>query len=269
MKKLLSVVTAAAIFAVGSVSASSLAQGLEVTGGDNPFAKLELKRVDKGQSEDGLMRLRMTVAEAQKLKGYGFMLQYDESKYEFVEVKQVEEGMMGTADGHAGLFVSSNKNPGEVIVGSMKVDGGSADGAGDLVEFVFRTEDTPIQSDFQILDGILVDLAGNVDQMHNIAIGRLDAVPEAYGLGQNLPNPFNPSTTIEYEVPESGNVRLIVYNLLGQQVRTLVSDNIEAGFHTIVWDGADEFGRGVASGIYIYRMSAGEFKATKRMMFLK
>ncbi len=269
MKRLLTILTSAAILAVGSVSANSMAQGLNITGGENPFAKLELKRVDRGQSEDGLMRLRMTVADAQNLKGYGFMLQYDEAKYEFVEAKQVQEGMMGSTDGHSGLFVSSNKNPGEIIVGSMKVDGSGADGAGELVEFVFRTEDTPLQTDFQILDGILVDLSNNVDQMHNIQIGRLDAVPEDFSLAQNVPNPFNPATTISYEVPESGSVKLVVYNLLGQQVRTLVNDNIEAGFHTIVWDGADEFGRQVASGIYIYRMNSGDFKATKRMMFLK
>lgn len=269
MKKFMTILTAAAIVAAGSVSAKSLSNGLEITGGENPFAKLQLKRVDKGQAEDGLMRLRMTVADAQNLKGYGFMLQYDESRYEFVEARQVQEGLMGSADGQSGLFVSSNKNPGEVIVGSMKVDGSSADGAGDLVEFVFRTDDKPLQGDFQILDGILVDFDGKVDQMHNIEIGRLDPVPENYGLAQNMPNPFNPATTISYEVPEAGAVKLVVYNLLGQQVRTLVNDNIEAGYHTIAWDGADEFGRQVASGIYIYRMKAGDFNATRRMMFLK
>ena len=269
MKRLLTIAMSAAILAAGSVSAKSMAQGLNVTGGENPFAKLMLKRIDKGQAEDGLMRLRMTVEEAQNLKGYGFMLQYDESKYEFVEARQVQEGMMGTADGQAGLFVSSNKTPGEIIVGSMKVDGSSADGAGELVEFVFRTEDAPLQTDFQILDGILVDLAGNVDQMHNIEIGRLDPIPEDFALAQNMPNPFNPATTISYEVPEAGAVKLIVYNLLGQQVRTLVNETIEAGFYTIAWDGADEFGRQVASGIYIYKMDSGSFSATKRMMFLK
>ena len=269
MKNLITVLASAAILAAGSASAKTMAQGLNITGGDNPFAKLELNRVDKGQSDDGLMRLRMTVEEVQTLKGYGFMLQYDEAKYEFVEAKQVVEGMMGDADGQSGLFVSSNKTPGEVVVGSMRVDGSSADGAGELVEFVFRTEESPLQTDFQILDGILVDVAGNVDQMHDIAIGRLDPIPENYGLAQNMPNPFNPSTTISYEVPESGATKLVVYNLLGQQVRTLIDNTIEAGYHSIVWDGADEFGRQVASGIYIYRMSSGEFAATRRMMFLK
>lgn len=269
MKKLLTIAMSVAILGAGYVSAKSMAQGLEITGGENPFAKLELKRVDKGQSDDGLMRLRMTVADVQNLKGYGFMLEYDHTKYEFVKVHQVKEGMMGSADGQSGLFVSSNKTPGEVVVGSMKVDGSSASGEGELVEFVFRTEDTPLQSDFQVLDGILVDLAGNVDQMHNIAIGRLDPTPEDFDLAQNMPNPFNPSTTISYEVPESGAVKLVVYNLLGQQVRTLVNDEIEAGYHSVAWDGADEFGRQVASGIYIYRMNAGDFTATKRMMFLK
>ena len=72
------------------------------------------------------------------------------------------------------------------------------------------------------------------------SIGRLDPIPEDFGLAQNMPNPFNPSTTISYEVPESGAVKLVVYNLLGQQVRTLVNDTIEAGFHSVVWDGADD-----------------------------
>ena len=269
MKKFLTIATSLAVLSAGHVLAKSMASGLDIKGGQNPFAKLELKRVDRGQSEDGTMRLRMAVADAKDLRGYGFMLQYDETKYEFVEAKQVSDGMMGSADGQSGLFVSSSKNPGEVGVGSMKIDGSKADGAGELVEFVFRTDDTPLQTDFQILDGILVDVTGDVDQMHNIAIGRLDAIPEAYGLSQNMPNPFNPSTTISYEVPESGAVKLVVYNLLGQQVRTLVNDNIEAGYHTIVWDGADEFNRQVASGIYIYKMHAGAFNATKRMMFLK
>ena len=152
MKNLITVLASAAILAAGSASAKTMAQGLNITGGDNPFAKLELNRVDKGQSDDGLMRLRMTVEEVQNLKGYGFMLQYDEAKNEFVEAKQVVEGMMGDADGQSGLFVSSNKTPGEVVVGSMRVDGSSADGAGELVEFVFRTEEPPLQTDFQILD---------------------------------------------------------------------------------------------------------------------
>ena len=94
-------------------------------------------------------------------------------------------------------------------------------------------------------------------------------MPRDYALGQNVPNPFNPSTTIEYRLPEAGDVQLVIYNLLGQKVRTLVRESMDAGFHLVVWDGTDEFGKQVASGIYIYRMSVADFTQVQRMMLLK
>ena len=94
-------------------------------------------------------------------------------------------------------------------------------------------------------------------------------MPKDYALGQNVPNPFNPSTTIEYRLPEAGDVLLVIYNLLGQEVRTLVRESMDAGFHSVVWDGTDEFGKQVASGIYIYRMSVADFTQVQRMMLLK
>ena len=80
---------------------------------------------------------------------------------------------------------------------------------------------------------------------------------------------LNPSTTIEYRLPEAGDVQLVIYNLLGQEVRTLIQETMDAGFHSVVWDGTDEFGKQVASGIYIYRMSVGNFTRVQRMMLLK
>jgi hypothetical protein len=96
-----------------------------------------------------------------------------------------------------------------------------------------------------------------------------EAVPTAFGLESNYPNPFNPSTTIRYALPEGADVRLVVYNILGQSVRTLVDGSQSAGRYSVVWDGRDAIGRQVASGLYIYRLQAGSFIATQKMLLAK
>lgn len=85
----------------------------------------------------------------------------------------------------------------------------------------------------------------------------------------NYPNPFNPSTTIRYYLPQDERVMLIVYNVLGEVVRTLVDEQSAAGEKSIVWDGRDNLGREVSSGVYIYRIQAGEFLQTRKMMLLR
>ena len=94
-------------------------------------------------------------------------------------------------------------------------------------------------------------------------------MPSHYMLLQNHPNPFNPSTTINYGVPKTGEVTLSIYNLRGQLVRTLLTGVVTAGHHQILWDGADERGSRVASGIYVYRMQADGFVATRKLVLTK
>ena len=98
---------------------------------------------------------------------------------------------------------------------------------------------------------------------------RNPARPMAFELGQNHPNPFNPSTTITFALPEASEVTLQIYNLRGQLVRTLHSGALAAGRYSLVWNGADESGASVSSGVYIYRLRAGEFVATKTLTFIK
>ncbi len=95
------------------------------------------------------------------------------------------------------------------------------------------------------------------------------AVPRTFALHQNYPNPFNPVTTVKFELPKPSHVAITIYNILGQEVKTLVHDDFEAGFHTMQWDGTNNAGLKVASGIYIYRMKAGSFVKSMKMMFLK
>jgi hypothetical protein len=95
------------------------------------------------------------------------------------------------------------------------------------------------------------------------------AIPKEYALEQNHPNPFNPSTTINYQLPKNGQVRLTIYNSLGQEVRTLVDSELLAGYYQTLWDARDNAGRLVGSGVYVSVLEAGEFVQTKKMVLLK
>jgi hypothetical protein len=96
-----------------------------------------------------------------------------------------------------------------------------------------------------------------------------DGLPTAFDISQNYPNPFNPNTTIDYAVKEQAQVSLKIYNLLGQEVRTLVSEQKLRGVYKAEWDGRDDAGRLVPSGMYLYKMNAGSFSETRKMMYLK
>jgi len=94
-------------------------------------------------------------------------------------------------------------------------------------------------------------------------------IPKEYALSQNYPNPFNPTTKINYQLPEEGWVTLKVYNIEGQLVRTLVKGHQEAGYHSVRWNGRDQVGKEVTSGIYFYRITTGKFTDTKKMVLMK
>ena len=94
-------------------------------------------------------------------------------------------------------------------------------------------------------------------------------IPALPSLGQNYPNPFNPNTTISYSVPTAGKVKLEVYNLKGQLVKTLANKEIEAGIYSVSWNGKDSNDKPVASGVYFYRLSTPGYKQSKKMLLMK
>ena len=106
-----------------------------------------------------------------------------------------------------------------------------------------------------------------------IGVGSVTAAgdtPRGFALHQNIPNPFNPVTTINYEVAAGGaDVTLAVYDVAGRLVRMLLDEHQAAGSHDVVWDGRDDAGTAVSSGVYFYRMSSGAFTDSKRMVLLK
>ncbi|MCI0514270.1 GDSL-type esterase/lipase family protein [candidate division KSB1 bacterium] len=93
--------------------------------------------------------------------------------------------------------------------------------------------------------------------------------PENFELAQNYPNPFNPMTRIRYQLPEPARVMLVIYNITGQRIRTLVQEAQPAGYHFVVWDGCNEAGQMVASGIYFYQLVTPKFHQIRRMVLLR
>jgi len=102
-----------------------------------------------------------------------------------------------------------------------------------------------------------------------VSISLEHQLPLKFSLDQNYPNPFNPSTTIRYELPHQSDVQIIVYDVLGQIVATLVSENQAAGYGSVQWDGKDKLGHQVSTGMFLYVIHAGEFTQTRKMLLLK
>jgi len=94
-------------------------------------------------------------------------------------------------------------------------------------------------------------------------------LPESYELKHNFPNPFNTCTTIRYALPKKCRVSIIIYDVLGKRVRTLIDRTEEPGYESVVWDATNDIGQQISAGVYIYRIKAGEFSKTRKMILLK
>jgi hypothetical protein len=121
-------------------------------------------------------------------------------------------------------------------------------------------------SDDQNTDiGVLIDDIAIYRESPVTAVQEVtEEIPFVYSLTQNYPNPFNPSTTIEFALPKSAFVTLKIYNLLGEEVATLIAEQRAAGIHKFNWDA-----RGLASGVYLYRLEAGDFMQTKKLILMR
>jgi hypothetical protein len=102
-----------------------------------------------------------------------------------------------------------------------------------------------------------------------VSVGKEVIIPTEFALHQNYPNPFNPTTTIAYDLPERSQVNLVIYDLLGRHVRTLVTQYEEAGYRFIIWDGTNDQGQQVGTGVYLYQIRAGDYVKTKKMVLLR
>ncbi len=113
------------------------------------------------------------------------------------------------------------------------------------------------------------DLA--VTAVFKLATGIEDGglLPKVFDISRNYPNPFNPTTTVNFQIPRLSEATLVIYNVLGQKVRTLINGSFEPGYYKAVWDGRNDLGKAVATGIYIYRFEASEYTKTQKMILMK
>ena len=112
-------------------------------------------------------------------------------------------------------------------------------------------------------------IAGDQEYVKSMSQEILSTIPEEFSLGQNYPNPFNPITQMEYSLPQSSRVVISIYNVLGQEIKTLVNKDQDYGYHSVSWDGTDRLGKSVASGVYFTQMRSGGFSQSKKMLLLK
>ena len=227
---------------------TGVAKQVPVVLGVNTAARL-LAQVKEDRSD---LVIDAAVEGVSEAKGCGFVLKYDPRAYEFVRAEASTELPMLVKDegGELAFAYAVGRPTSEAL----------------KVRFYFRPKDE-LGGAIHILRAIVAD---PFNRLNPVEVLRQTLVaPKAFALGQNRPNPFNPTTVIEYVLPESAPVKLEVYNLLGQVVRTLVDGEQVAGRYSVVWDGRDDLGREVATGIYFYRLSAGKFHAVRRMALVR
>jgi hypothetical protein len=140
-------------------------------------------------------------------------------------------------------------------------------------EYEIAAYATPLPSETDTLDNIFTDGIVTIHSLSDVAEdeGRdqPEHLPKVTRLLQNSPNPFNPVTNIHFDLAEPRPVRLVIYAMSGRKVIDLVGESYPAGRHVVTWDGRDEAGRAVSSGVYFYRLSAGPYTETKRMVLIK
>ena len=170
------------------------------------------------------------------------------------------------AAGYDKFIVAHNPQPEELRVAFAGAQS-SLEGPGEVLWIRVRSDEDAAMwfgMDQVALNGVHLP-------MSDVAAFGVDVVdvPKMYALHPNVPNPFNPQTTVRYDVPSEGHVSLVVYNLMGQMIRVLVDGDQTDGHHQAVWDGKDTMGRDAGSGMYLCRMEAGTFHAVQKMVLIR
>jgi len=118
-------------------------------------------------------------------------------------------------------------------------------------------------------DGTIADMGAFGIGCEAILSTDKDVIPLQYVLHQNYPNPFNPVTTLRYDLPEDAEVKILIFDIMGRKVKSLVNTNQNAGFKSVMWDATNDLGQAVSAGMYLYKITAGDFHQTKKMVLLK
>jgi hypothetical protein len=241
----------------------SLSKSTILSDGVNINGSLELKTE---QSSDNVT-IKILGKSFESLAGYGMDVVYDPKQYSFVDAQ--DGGFLTSDGGVAPIFLKKDDN-GRIsianILSNYANEAVTPDGDGVVAIIKLRRTGNGGGA-ISVENAVVVDRALKVNVLANVSIASL--LPDKFELKQNYPNPFNPTTTIEVALPQNEFVTLAIYNSAGQIVKTIVSQNLTAGVYKFVWDGTNNAGMRVASGMYIYKIKAGSFTQFKKMMLIK
>ena len=215
------------------------------------------------------LEFQVSVSDVELLAGYAFDVIYDPEAFELITISH---GEFLEENGATQLFLQHKEN-GRVTLANVIMDGineeTSVTGSGIAATLNFKWIGSGDNKGMQIAEIQFLDAFGTLRMFASLTIENLVPVPLVFALRDNYPNPFNPTTTIEYALPTTEFVKVDIVNVLGQVVRTLVSEERVAGFHKVIWDGRNTVGSQVSSGVYIYRIKAGSYSAVKRLTLIK
>jgi hypothetical protein len=231
-------------------------------------AIFSLEALGGTRAEDNKLTVRLWADQVTNLNAYGAVLEYNPATLRFDTARPGAGHLLESQGGKAPLFSVLWHRPGQVVIGNGLVTGEAISGRGLLAELTFtRTGDINAAA----LDLREAYIASATDGVRSVLqLGSTVLRPRAYALHANFPNPFNPSTSIEYTLPEASPLRLAIYDILGQQVRELAAHPLQpAGFYQLRWNGRDDNDQGVASGVYFYRLKTPSFTQTRKMTLVK
>jgi hypothetical protein len=235
------------------------------------FAAPPQLRIVRGESEGEVLRLRVEVLAGQPLEAFGLLLQYPVQGLQFAGIERTA----ATKD-WVGLK-GSQYLPGMIVIGGFHVEALTTEAPLAIFEVVFRHAGTSVDNNTFAVSHFTDDFNG---AQVTFALDETEttAAPRQFRLYQNYPNPVSvqnlvSGTVIRYDLPERAGqtaaVEVIIYNLQGQTVRQLFSGAQMPGTHKLVWDGRDDTGVHVPTGTYQYRLKAGEFVESKRIVVVK
>ena len=230
--------------------------GQSITGKRIAGRALEMSDLElmlQAEFKERELYVQVGLSHARDARGYGLVLRFDPLALRYREARTV---------GSEGLLLAREGEPGTLFLGQAW----SETSAGDSLEVLFDV----LRGDaaLQVAEGVVREN----EQMRQLLLPEvtLSPLPRSFVLQPNYPNPFNSNTVIRFSLPADGPIHLSVYNLAGQKVATLVAGHREMGTYTVHWDGTDESGSELASGMYVYRLQAGkEWVETRKLVLVR
>lgn len=216
------------------------------------------------EEESQVIEVLLDAVVEEEVAGVQIDLVFDPSMLEIKEINTTER------TDKLGLYYHTEA--GNVKIGMVDIYGVHTMAPGEetilKIKFYKKRKEAGI-SDAKIENAIVVNTMANELEVEIKPNKVIKTIPQTFSLAQNYPNPFNARTVIMYSLPRDSKVEITIYNILGQRVKTLLNEHQQAGYKSIVWDGTNQKGKEVASGIYFYRIQAGDFVQAKKMLLLK